>query len=99
MQSAMWSTCIIVFGLVALTFSSGAIAADEDEEKVAIDKLPKAVVDAVKKMFPKAEMTGATKEEEGDKDSTSKCSAVPAGFWQLPERRCAWSGLQIRPES
>ena len=64
MRSAMWSTCIIVFGLVALTFGLGAIAADEDEEKVAIDKLPKAVVDAVKKMFPKAEMTGATKEEE-----------------------------------
>ena len=72
MQSAMWSTCIIVFGLVALTLSSGAIAADEDEEKVAIDKLPKAVVDAVKKMFPKAEMTGATKEEEEEEDGNGE---------------------------
>ena len=72
MQSAMWSTCIIVFGLVALTLSSGAIAADKDEEKVAIDKLPKAIVDAVKKMFPKAEMTGATKEEEEEEDGNGE---------------------------
>ena len=27
----------------------------------------------------------------------TKRSAVPAGVWQLPERRCAWSGLQTKP--
>ncbi len=26
----------------------------------------------------------------------TKRSAVPAGVWQLPERRSAWSGLQIQ---
>lgn len=64
MRRALWSVFFVVFGLIALTFNSAGFAADEDEEKVAIDKLPKAVVDAVKKMFPKAEITGATKEEE-----------------------------------
>ncbi|MBI3407480.1 MAG: PepSY-like domain-containing protein [Planctomycetes bacterium] len=42
-------------------------AARPDEEKVALDKLPKAVADAVKKRFPKAEMTEAAKETENDK--------------------------------
>ena len=27
----------------------------------------------------------------------TKRSAVPAGVWQLPERRCAWSGLPRNP--
>ena len=64
MRSVLWSSCVIVFGLIALTIDGGSLAADEDEEKVAIDNLPRAVVDAVKQMFPKAEMTGATKEQE-----------------------------------
>ncbi|QEL19470.1 PepSY-like domain-containing protein [Limnoglobus roseus] len=37
------------------------------EEKIALDKLPKAVTAAVKKRFPKAEMVEAAKETEGDK--------------------------------
>lgn len=37
-------------------------AEEEKDEKVALDKLPMAVVDAVKKMFPKAEMKEAEKE-------------------------------------
>ena len=68
MRRALWSVFFVVFGLIALTFNSAGFAAEEDEEKVAIDKLPKAVVDAVKKMFPNAEITGATKEEEKDDD-------------------------------
>ncbi len=28
----------------------------------------------------------------------TKPSAVPAGVWQLPELRCAWSGLQTQPK-
>ncbi len=67
MRSALCSTFVVVFGLIALTFNSAAFAAEE-EEKVPLDKLPKAVVDAVKKMFPKAEMTGATKEEVEEDD-------------------------------
>jgi hypothetical protein len=45
----------------------GVFAARADEEKVPLDKLPKAVVDAVKKRFPQAELTGAEKETEDGK--------------------------------
>ena len=38
-----------------------------DEEKIAVGDLPKPVVDAVKKKFPDAEMTGASKETEEEK--------------------------------
>lgn len=38
-----------------------------DEERITVDKLPKAVVDAVKAKFPDAELTGAEKETSGDK--------------------------------
>jgi hypothetical protein len=38
-----------------------------DEEKVPLDKVPKAVLDAAKKRFPKAEMVGASKETENGK--------------------------------
>lgn len=47
------------------------LRADDKEEAVALDKLPKAVVDAVKKMFPDAELKKAIKElvkEEADLD-------------------------------
>lgn len=37
------------------------------EESIALDKLPKAVLEAVKKRFPKAEIVEAAKETEGDK--------------------------------
>ena len=37
-----------------------------DEEKVPLDKLPKAVADGFKKRFPKADPTGATKEKADD---------------------------------
>lgn len=55
--------------LVAL-FAAGLVAiatARADEEPVAIDKLPKAVVAAVEKRFPKVMMTEASKETVGDK--------------------------------
>jgi uncharacterized membrane protein YkoI len=38
-----------------------------DEEKIALDKLPKAVVDAVKAKFPDADLVGAEKETEDGK--------------------------------
>lgn len=49
----------------ALACSVGAVRADE--EKIALDKLPKAVLETVKKRFPKAELVEAAKETEGDK--------------------------------
>jgi hypothetical protein len=39
----------------------------DDEEKVPLDKLPKAIVEAMKKKFPKAELVAASKENEGGK--------------------------------
>ena len=37
------------------------------EEPIALDKLPKPVLEAVKKRFPKAELVEAAKETDGDK--------------------------------
>ncbi len=42
-------------------------AARADEEKVPLDKLPGAVVEAIKAKFPKAELVSADKETEKDK--------------------------------
>src|SRR5947209_5648528 len=47
--------------LVATTFLTA------DEEKVPLDKVPKAVIEAVKKRFPRAELVGASTEKTGDK--------------------------------
>jgi hypothetical protein len=44
-----------------------ALMATADEEKVALDKLPQGVVDAVKTRFPKAKMIEAAKEVEDGK--------------------------------
>jgi hypothetical protein len=44
-----------------------ALIATADEEKVALDKLPQGVVDAVKARFPKAKLVEAAKEVEGGK--------------------------------
>jgi len=46
---------------------SGTIVLRADEEKVPLDKLPKVVVDAVKKRFPEAELVSAEKETEAGK--------------------------------
>jgi uncharacterized membrane protein YkoI len=47
----------------------GAFAILADEEKIPLDKVPKSVMDAVKKRFPNAEITGAEKETEDGKTS------------------------------
>jgi hypothetical protein len=39
----------------------------DGEEKLDLDKVPKAVMDAVKKKFPDCKVTGASKEKDGDK--------------------------------
>jgi hypothetical protein len=43
-----------------------AAAGRADEEKVPLDKLPTAVVEAIKAKFPKAELVSAEKETDGD---------------------------------
>lgn len=52
---------------VSILLAAVAWAADEKEEKVALDKVPKPVQDAAKAKFPKAELVGAEKEEEDGK--------------------------------
>lgn len=54
----------MVLGAV-LAFSASGVRADE--EKIALDKLPKAVLETAKKRFPKAELIEAAKETDGDK--------------------------------
>src|ERR1700736_6594803 len=56
----------IWMGVVILVAAAPAARAD-DEDKVDLDKLPKAVVDAVKARFPDAELKGASKETEDGK--------------------------------
>jgi hypothetical protein len=52
---------------VALGVFATAVAARADEEKVPLDKLPRAVADAVKARFRGAKLTGAAKEKEEGK--------------------------------
>jgi uncharacterized membrane protein YkoI len=56
-----------ILGVVVMLI--GASAARADEEKIPIDRLPKAVAAAVKKRFPMAKITAAVKETE-DKKTT-----------------------------
>ena len=63
MRAFLW--CLAVVAISGMAFVSQVGAEEEKEEAVALDKLPKAVTDAVKKMFPKAELVKATKEAEG----------------------------------
>ena len=56
--------CVMVAVAANVAMLSGVWA---DEEKIPLDKLPKAVVEAVKKRFPKAEMKEASKEIEDGK--------------------------------
>jgi hypothetical protein len=49
---------------VALVAGVGVVSAEETEEPVAIKDLPKAVVDAIEKEYPDAELLEAEKETE-----------------------------------
>ncbi|HVK11867.1 MAG TPA: PepSY-like domain-containing protein [Gemmataceae bacterium] len=54
----------------ALALAAAALVgglARADEEKIALDKLPKPILETVQKRFPKAEITGAAKETEDGK--------------------------------
>jgi hypothetical protein len=55
----------VVASAVVLACSIGNVRADE--EKIPLDKLPKAVAETVKKRFPKAEQLEASKETENGK--------------------------------
>ncbi len=58
--------CFITL-VTLLSHSSFSVAWADDEEKVPLDKLPKVVVEAVKKKFPNAELVEASKENEDGK--------------------------------
>lgn len=57
MRSILW--CVVAVSVVS--FAGDAIA---EEKAVPLDKLPKTVTEAIKKMFPKAELIEATQDEE-----------------------------------
>jgi uncharacterized membrane protein YkoI len=57
-----WALLLALVGLVGTFAGAGA-----QEEKVPLDKVPKAVAAAVKKRFPQAEVVGASKEVEDGK--------------------------------
>lgn len=56
-----------VLATVAVCLFALPAAVRADEEKVPLDKAPKAVLEAAKKRFPKAEVVGVSKEGEKDK--------------------------------
>ncbi len=56
------------FVLVALLGLTTAWADDDKEEKIPLDKLPRAVSDAVKARFDGAEVVSASKEKDNGKD-------------------------------
>ena len=53
--------------VLALAVGVLAVVNVRADEKVPLDKLPKAVTEAMAKRFPKVEMTGASKGKDGDK--------------------------------
>jgi hypothetical protein len=56
------------FALVVFLALTAAWADDDKEEKVPLDKLPRAVTDAVKAKFDGAELVSASKEKDNGKD-------------------------------
>lgn len=101
-MSRTWAAVAVVMLTVA-----GGRAAEDKEEKVPLDKLPKAITDAVKKRFPKAEVVEAAKEtsKDGDKekveyevsikDGTTKIDVMltPEGGITLIEKEIATKDL------
>jgi len=89
--------------LAALAVVVLAAAARTDEEQVPLDKVPKAVLDAAKKRFPKAELKGASKEtadgkttyeitfKEGGKNID--VTLTPDGVITLIEKEVAFKDL------
>jgi hypothetical protein len=57
---------MLMAATVLVSFVAG-VRGDDNEEKVSLDQLPKAVAASVKKRFPGAKLTGASKEVEDGK--------------------------------
>jgi len=53
-------------GLATVVALTAVLARADDEEKVPLDKLPKAVADAIKDKYPGAELVSATKDTDDD---------------------------------
>ena len=64
MRNVLRSAIVVAMGMA--TGFAGNAGAEEDEVSVAVDKLPKAVVEAVRKHFPTAVIESATTEKEDD---------------------------------
>jgi uncharacterized membrane protein YkoI len=60
MRNSAWLLAVVVFSTLALV-------ARADEEKIPLDKVPAKVLKAVQDKFPKAKLTGAVKEVENGK--------------------------------
>jgi uncharacterized membrane protein YkoI len=56
-----------IVAALALLVAAGAVRADEKEEKIELKDVPKAVLDALKTMYPDAELVSAEKEIEDGK--------------------------------
>ena len=75
--------CVTLVGALGLCLLIGTAAARADEEKVPLDKIPKAVMDSLLAKFPKAKIDKCTKAKEGDdvvydiefKEGDRKCEA------------------------
>jgi hypothetical protein len=86
----------VVFALVV-------VGVRADEQKVPLDKVPKPVLDAVKKRFPKAKLVEAAKETEGGKteyevsikdgETSIDVTLTPDGKITLIERTITEKGL------
>ncbi len=95
----------VICGLsvVALALGSALVIFADDEEKVPLDKVPKAVMESVKKRFPNGEVTGASKETEDGKttyeinvkDNGSKIDVelTPEGAIAVIEKQIKADGL------
>src|SRR5437588_734837 len=57
---------VVLFGAFALFVLIGTRAVRAQEEAVPLDKIPKAVMDALLSKFPKAKIDKCTKAKEGD---------------------------------
>ncbi len=78
-----------VAAVAAVVLAAWTAARADEEEKISLDKLPKAVADAVKDKYPGAELVGAEKENENgktayeikikDKGKKLEVSFTPAG--------------------
>jgi hypothetical protein len=65
----MRSSHVFIAAAVIAGSLISSVCARDDEEKVPLDKVPKAVMDSVKAKFPDAELKGASKETDKGKTS------------------------------